>query len=238
MILVSQHYTTGDPVRDDELRRAKLLNESCGLFEKCDYLDGDGGQLTFNELFEHCGARYPGEKCVVANSDIAFHEAVGLEDQIQSGKFVTLTRWEDSTGPNLIGHTFPHGKVTKRPDHFRWRLFSGCQDSWCFIGGEQPCLPMKAPTGITGVDQIIAASAAMAGLFVFNPCLSIRTYHLHESMARGDRSAVCRGLYGYPEVCTSSNPQGWMAFHLWEGSSSVNSIKWTFGQCQQLRCKN
>jgi hypothetical protein len=225
MILVSQSYTTDSEERNEELRRARLLNEWCGLFDAVDYVDGSDHQWSFNELFAHCASKYRGQKCVVANADIAFHESAGLKEAISSGRLICLTRWEDSSGPNMLGHHF-NAVSHVGALSVSGRVFSGTQDSWGFMAGELPDIPIEVPTGALGCDQLIAAWAATSGLFVSNPCLSVRTRHIHGSGVRGDRSFSVSGLYGYPEV-TTLEATGWMAFHQWPGP-----LELTFAQCQ------
>ena len=203
MNLISQWYTPKDDRRLREITVARKANEESGLFESITYLDGDKKRWSFRELFDFASEQHDGEICVVANTDIVFD--VSTADQLaplcKPMRLVTLTRWENESTPRMLGHFIGS------------RLFSGTQDAWAFIGGRLPRLDHDAKFGIVGCDQIIAGWAAKAGCEVINPSLSIRTFHVHKEENMHDGEETELGLYGYPEITTSSFTDGSVLCH-------------------------
>lgn len=211
MILISQWYQTGDYLRDAELRSARDQNESSGIFKRIVFLDGSSQRHTYNELFDLAKKEFPGEPCVIANTDIVFDDtAKVLEHICEPWRLVTLTRWETECTPRMLGHY--HSDL----------FFSGSQDSWAFVAGEMPDIAAKVPLGIVGCDQLIVGLAAQAGCEVFNPAMDVKTWHLHAEQSRPKRE-VCYGLYGYPELTTLCT-RGLVLTHDWQRGSSVAGI--------------
>mgnify|MGYP007004524320 FL=1 len=71
MNLIHEHYMSLDPARAVELATVRERNAASGIFTTILPV-ADGGRKTFAELFDLAARRFPGEICVVANSDIAF----------------------------------------------------------------------------------------------------------------------------------------------------------------------
>lgn len=215
MILVSQSYLTDSHERNEELRRCREHNEGSGIFSRVEYLDGEKNRITFNELVEHCNRKFRGELCVISNSDITFGSSVySLAGLKKANRLVALTRWESPSSPRFIG--FTHEEC----------FFSGSQDSWAFVGGEIPEVSAEIPMGIVGCDSVIAGWAVISGLEVVNPCLTIRTTHVHSNpVERPESDPALGGFFGYPEM-TTLNTTGRVLCHHWPSEEGTWEFKW------------
>lgn len=191
MILLVQRYTVECERRAAELRRCLEENEASGVFEKIDVIDGDEKRMTFREMFALAGERHPGQKCVVANSDISFRHiscSVVLHKAISENWLVALTRWHDDATPWMVGL------------HIGNRWYSGTQDAWGFVAGSFAPFG-DFPMGEPGCDCRLTAAAVNAGVPVWNPALTIRTMHVHEELNNTTRPSP-PGDYGYVELTT------------------------------------
>jgi hypothetical protein len=203
MILVSQTYTSTSDNRNKELQKCQTHNEESGLFDRVEYLDGGQRTLSFNELHDHCNAKYRGKWCVIANSDITFNATAYLLKSLKrAGRLVALTRWEDYHGPRMFGH---QGND---------RFYSGSQDSWAFLAGSLAELTQEIPLGVMGCDQLIAGWAVRCGVELINPALSIKTTHVHSVDDRPAERPVQHGYYGYPHL-TTMHTSGEVICHDW-----------------------
>lgn len=220
MILLSQWYEPEDETRLAELREARQRNES--LFEEVFYLDGQEKRWGYGDFFALAEEKFPGKACVLANTDIAFGTADtvrALSEACEKNRLVTLTRWEDSTSPNMLGHFCGTANMQGH-----YRFFSGSQDSWAFIAGGLPELKALIPLGAPGCDNAICGWAAKQGCQVFNPALDLKTWHLHANQSRPDRDPVY-GWYGYPEL-TTVNVTGAVAGHTWPLVEGIQTADW------------
>ena len=203
MILVSQSYTASSDHRNQELQRARLHNETSGLFDRVEYLDAGERTISFSELHDHCLSKYRGLWCVIANSDITFNAtAYMLKGLNRENRLVALTRWEDYSGPRFIGHMSDG------------RFYSGSQDSWAFLAGSLPTLSIDIPLAVNGCDQVIAGWACMEKVEVINPALTIKTTHVHAVDDRPDDRPAAAGYFGYPHL-TTMNTSGEVLCHDW-----------------------
>jgi hypothetical protein len=202
LILISQWYEPSEPKRLRELQHARRVNESCGLFDACMYLDGTKSRRTFADLFDLAATHYRDVPCVVANTDITFDDGCDMLAKIaEPGRLIALTRWEDACSPRLIGH------------HHEERLFSGSQDSWVFVGDRIPHMKDAIPLGHNGCDQRVVGWAAASGIEVIDPAIDIRTTHHHDGHERPDRPSAF-GKYGYPHL-TGMAVTGLVLTHDW-----------------------
>jgi hypothetical protein len=192
MILVVQKYTPADAARRQEIESCLEENKSSPLFSHILLLDGDKERWTFGAMFDVCHERFPGEVCVVANSDIVFDDSCRqAEEMLEQCKLLALTRWENEHSPRMIGHI--------QQDRF----FSGSQDSWFFRAGSIPKIQIEIPMGHVGCDNVLVGWAVQNMVRVANPAISLRTYHVHADESRPERPGVS-GYYGYPELTTQS----------------------------------
>lgn len=176
MILIRQSYRSGNALRQAELDRAAELNASAGLFAAVSEVDGSAGRLTYDDLFSHAARSFPGEICVVANSDISFDDSLRLAvPLVRENALVTLSRWESEAGPVMGGHV---------ADEDHGKLFSQSQDTWIFVAGGLPRFRTDFQLGILTCETRLAYEAAAAGVTVLNPALSVRSWHHHASNDR------------------------------------------------------
>jgi hypothetical protein len=217
MILLSQWYEPEDPSRLGELVKVRRENEP--LFRETLYLDGREKRWEFADFFAVAAEKYSGEVCVVANSDILFdaQSASQIKTACEQNRLLALTRWEDPTSPNMLGHLILMAEGY-------CRFFSGSQDTWAFIGGSLPELQISVPLGCPGCDNVLAGWAARSGCQVFNPALDVKTWHVHEKQSRPAREQVY-GLYGYPEL-TTAHMTGIVACHPWPPTENETERKW------------
>jgi hypothetical protein len=196
MNLFYEHYTSSDPARAAELEDVRARNAAAGLFERIVPV-ADGGRKTFAELFALAAAGFPGEICVVANSDIAFDGSLkGAEAWLETAPgpaLVALTRWDNPASPSMEG----------RIDADSWRFFSHSQDTWMFRAGSLPPFEAGFTLGIPACENRLAYEAHAAGVAVFNPALSVRTWHHHASAVRSwKESDAYRGPLYFPRLTT------------------------------------
>lgn len=207
--LFTTFYDEADPERDRELRgclRRNCANPSIDrvwvLNEGGDLSEFDGlreipieDRPRYGDFFEainsHTG---PDDINIVANADIYFPEDIGrIEHCLPDGVCFALTRYEvDEDGEARL-----HRKY-------------GSQDTWIFRGEVKQTVDGEVPIGIPGCDARIAHELHRAGYRVKNPCLSIRTYHLHESARRTyQQTSEVRRVAGPYRVVPHRNLHGW-----------------------------
>jgi hypothetical protein len=196
MNLIHEHYMSLDPARAVELATVRERNAASGIFTTILPV-ADGGRKTFAELFDLAARRFPGEICVVANSDIAFDASLaGTEDLIRRHPrplLVALSRWDDPSGPSMEG----------RIDPATWRFYSHSQDTWVFRAGSLPDFAAQFTLGIPACESRLAYEAVQAGVAVVNPALSVRTWHHHGSAVRSWRlKDSYRGPLFFPRLTT------------------------------------
>lgn len=188
MILLSQWYTPKEPERLKELEYARETNSSLKAFSKIEYVDGDSRRWTYEDFFRHCGERYRGFVCVLANTDIVFNDSASYICSVTKTRtLVAITRWDSPESPCMNGVAAGE------------KFFSRTQDVWCFVGGEM--LDVKADhwLGSPGCENRLVAEAVNSVYAVVNPAFDIRTAHLHSSPSRYAISQTA-GPYGYPEI--------------------------------------
>jgi hypothetical protein len=196
MNLIYEHYLPPDPVRAAELVTVRERNAAAGIFAAILPV-ADGPRKTFADLFDLAARRFPGEICVVANSDIAFDASLaGAEALIRRHPrplLVALSRWDDPSGPSMEGRVDPQ----------RWRFYSHSQDTWMFVAGALPDFEAGFTLGIPACESRLAHEAFRAGIGVLNPALSVRTWHHHASGTRTWKLAdAYRGPLYFPRLTT------------------------------------
>jgi hypothetical protein len=196
MNLIYEHYLPPDPVRAAELVTVRERNAAAGIFAAILPV-ADGPRKTFADLFDLAARRFPGEICVVANSDIAFDASLaGAEALIRRHPrplLVALSRWDDPSGPSMEG----------RIDPATWRFYSHSQDTWVFVAGGLPAFNAEFTLGIPACESRLAYEATQAGVAVVNPALSVRSWHHHASAVRSWRlKDAYRGPLLFPRLTT------------------------------------
>lgn len=242
MNLLSQWWTPSDERRLGEIRECREANESSGLFSDVVYVDAPGGSKTYRELFGECVDRWPGEICVVANTDIIFDETISLiEPHVDDKTFVALTRWDSPISPRMIGHILHVPKTTESQGkrHFDdFCFFAGSGDAWAFVASDAMRDSPEIALGTQACDQVIAAWAAIGrGMRVINPCLSVRTWHRHATFDRPPAgNTVAQGMYAYPQATTIAGvDETMLATHLWTPEQYGKPIEWGVVRKQECR---
>jgi hypothetical protein len=185
--LITSYYKSNNSDRQKELNECLKKNHTNNLIEKIyllndsiyqiDFIDNsdnkivqivvDGDnkmRLGFDYVIDFANSNLQNKKCIISNSDIYFDETLGLLDKYDfAGKFFGLTRYDD-------------GKIIKKIDS---------QDCWIFQS------PLKTDIskcnfkfGHPGCDNRFAHLIKESGYNVINPCLSIKSHHLHSSNYR------------------------------------------------------
>jgi len=199
MILLHERYTSADPVREAELETVRRRNAAAGVFREIVSVS-DGGRHTFADFFALAAARFPGEVCAIANSDIAFddslHEAAALFERHHRPLLVALSRWDDPAGPSMEGRVDPR----------TWRFYSQSQDTWLFVAGGMPAFEAGFTLGIPACENRLAYEAHRAGIAIANPALTVRTWHHHASGTRSWKlSDAYRGPLYFPRLTTTAS---------------------------------
>ncbi|MEM1312648.1 MAG: O-antigen ligase family protein [Patescibacteria group bacterium] len=154
---------------------------------------------TFEHFINHANLHNTDKIAIIANSDIYFDDSLNkLRHFDLDNKFLALTRTENDSKLS------PEGS-RDWSDSF----YSFSQDAWVF---EPPLKNFKADfeLGKVACDNRLAAEAYFAGLKVFNPCLSINTYHRHASQVRTwSRENSYHGFRAFPAITklTKTNPK-------------------------------
>ncbi len=196
MNLLFESYTSPDPLREAELERVRAINESAGIFERIVPVAG-GGRKTYADLLGLAADRFPGEVCVIANSDIAFDDSlVGAAEWLRQAtrpSLIALTRWDTPTSPSMEG----------RIDPASWKFFSHSQDTWMFLAGRLPTFDAGFTLGIPACESRLAHEAWVAGVAIANPALSVRSWHHHASAVRTWKLADSyKGPLFFPRLTT------------------------------------
>lgn len=203
MILIQQRYVSTDPARQAELDCAYAINEQCHVLARTVAVDGAARRWTFADLFELAARDFPGQVCVIANSDISFDASLAAVEPLLAtpSVLVALTRWDDDTAPSMEG----------RVDPVTWRFYSQSQDAWIFRAGDLPSFPADFQLGVPRCENRLAFEAARAGIVVRNPALSIKARHHHTTNLRTwKRADHYRGPLLFPRLTTSADisPEG------------------------------
>lgn len=240
MNLLSQWWTPSAEHRLAEIRECRDRNESSGLFRDVSYLDGDASRRTYRDLFSECVDRWPGQLCIVSNTDIIFDDTLRLiEPHVDEGTFVALTRWDSPSSPRMIGHILCVQQISESrgKQHFDdFCFFSGSQDSWAFLATEAMRSAPDVRLGEQACDQVIAAWAAIsAGMRVVDPCLTVKSWHRHCTFDRPPASGnVLTGVYAYPQATTIDGiDQTMLASHEWTRETMGKPIQWSVVRCQR-----
>ena len=194
MILIQQRYASSHRERQAELDRVREINSGIAAFETVHLVDGAAKRWTFADLFLEAAERFAGRVSVLANSDIAFEESIGLAGPLaERGMLVALSRWDDVAAPSM------EGRVAGE----QWHFFSHSQDVWVFTAGGLPAFDADLQLGLPQCESRLAYAAAAAGVVVVNPALSIRTTHHHASAVRSWRKQEgYRGALLFPRLTT------------------------------------
>jgi hypothetical protein len=212
MILFTQAYSSTNAARQRELEEAARINSASGLFQEIVALDGNHKRWTFGEVFAVARETFPKDVCVIANSDISFHASMKdierLFEQNTLPTIAALTRWEDGSGPLMVGRIHPASG----------RFFSHTQDTWAFVPSRLPQFDGHFFFGLPCCENRLAFEAAVRGIRVVNPALTIRTFHHHASGVRGwSPSDSYRGSVLFPQLTTLDSEHASAVVAIWNG---------------------
>jgi hypothetical protein len=185
--LITTYYNSNNEIRQKEInnclinnfnnqyiKQIYLLNDSIydlNFINDCDNKiiqivvdDNNKKRLGFDYAFSFINKNLIGEKCIVSNSDIYFDDTLELLKEYNfNKKCLALTRYD---GDKLV-------------------FKSNSQDSWFF---ESPIdidvNKFNFKFGHPGCDNRIAQIVHESGYTIINPCLTIKTHHLHQSGIR------------------------------------------------------
>jgi hypothetical protein len=157
----------------DDLNETSFLEKLNEYSEEIIFIDK---RPTFHEIFDFVNESYPNRVVVIANADIYFDSTLNCLDYLNlNNTFLGLTRWNvDNTG-NLESH--PHYNTQGMPAYFS-------QDTWIFKTPIRNFDELNIELGTYHCDGYIAYLAYKNGLKIANPCLSIKSHHLHNSNLR------------------------------------------------------
>lgn len=129
---------------------------------------------TYDFCFSLANELYPNEKILLCNADIYYNETLAsLENYDLENRFIVLTRW------NVLRNGKLKQMYSRRRKPNIWS-----HDTWIFKTPIREFEDKTIQLGTTYCDCRIAYQAQQAGYKVINPCLSIKSCHLHLSGVR------------------------------------------------------
>lgn len=216
MILLYQWYQTDDEYRNLELDAVRRANWLSGVFHTIECVDGQSKKWSYGEMLSLAAEKYRGQVCVLANTDIVFNDTCSpLRHVVKPNRIVALTRWENDSTPNMLGHLIEVGD-----SEGECKFLSGTQDAWAFIAGEVPEVSLDIPMGTKGCDQVFLGWAIKTGCEVLCPSLDIRIRHVHSKPNSYEGVGSLPGFYAYPEITTLSGGVGLVLVHDFPGDGS------------------
>jgi hypothetical protein len=172
--IYQNYYVDSVPHRQEEIEYCRAKNRVLNLTETPISYREITERMTYNQVFAMT-EKYTDQLHIIANSDI-FFEVFDLKNIVnlyakhpnRDRMCFALTRWDVQ----------PNGSI-----EFMNRADS--QDVWIFYGA----VPQIEGAdffvgGVAGCDNKIAYLLSLAGYYVVNPSIDIRTYHLHNSNIR------------------------------------------------------
>jgi hypothetical protein len=209
MILICQWYEPDDDLRLAELSGVRAANTVSGIFSKACYIDGTEKKLTYGQLFTFAEEHFPGELCVIANTDILFDATASLLTLCcRPNRIAALTRWEGGDTPNMMGHL-----VASKSRVNELKFFSGTQDAWAFVAGTLPALERDVPMGEVGCEQVLLGTLAKQGCEIICPSIDVRARHVHSQHVDYEDAPAVHGTYVYPEMTTILGGTGLVCRH-------------------------
>jgi hypothetical protein len=179
MILFTSWYHSDNEQRNEENRICLQKNFENPLISKiillCDNNSEEsvcvnskigivivGDRPTYADFFKVMQG-FPDDIKILANSDIYFDDTLSYIRDMPEGNCYALTRWDDKE----------HGKfLNPNP---------GSQDVWIFKGKLKDIYG-DFQLGFWACDCRLIYELRKAGYVVQNPCITIKTYHLHREL--------------------------------------------------------
>lgn len=131
---------------------------------------------------------------ILANSDIVFDKSIDKVRKLRKDEAIVLSRW------NIKEYQYPfNGVLEGNPKN--------TQDVWIIRNKPHPILKkINFTTGLLRCDNRLAYILSREAHYkVFNPCLDIKTYHVHKSGVRNySRQNMIPGIRGFVPACNWS----------------------------------
>jgi len=140
--------------------------------------DRNSSRLSFGEAFALAGWYLPGRTVIITNLDIYFDPSLA---ELRRDRFLSHTT------SYFLSRYEPNGAALSLGTQCKMGNYLGSHDSFIIV----PPIPshlvketMDLRLGTPGVENRLIHEFRRAGLCVYNPCLSIRSWHLHGSAVR------------------------------------------------------
>ena len=166
--LETLHLLNEKPYTLDRLRHKKIHQHIIGH------------RLNYHDAFRYANSFLPGKLCILSNADIFFDASIAQCSHLTfENHLFALLRYEyDSRStPYLFG---------PRNDS---------QDSWIFSPPIRTSLNFDFPLGQPGCDNKLIYLLKQINYAVFNPCHSIKSFHLHQSAIRTNAKYIKKFLF-------------------------------------------
>jgi len=198
MILITTFYIPKNEIREKEINRCLqknclnphiqkiyLLNDKIynlplnqELLKKVEQIvinSDTNYKLRFDDAIHFINSNLQGSICILSNSDIYFDKTLGkIDNNTISNNIYALLRYDESEDGQLIELYSKEGNPR-----------SDSQDCWIFKS------PLKVDIkllnfefGTLGCDNVFANIIYNSGIYISNPCLEIRSIHVHSSNFR------------------------------------------------------
>jgi len=156
-------------------------------------------RLTYEDAFNYMGSKFAPEDLVcLANTDIFFGPELREMWHIDmKNRCVALLRYDvtmDWCKGQMDSWAFTNGVETVRvdgcPEPVPFGPRDDSQDCWIFRSGDlaaRPAAewkPLNFSLGRAGCDNAIAGELVRRSWVICNPCMTVKSYHLHESPER------------------------------------------------------
>ena len=173
-VLITEYFKFSLDARVQEILTCIKKNVDSGFFDRvivlaekdeCPYGEAvvTGKRLTYKDTFEYANKHLTeGDEVFITNADIYYDNTIN-DIKLYNHIVLCLTRYnikEDGS------HEIEDGKLCS-------------QDTWAFM------VPIKVPPksdfyfGTLGCDNYITTLLKAEGYTLWNPCLSVQSYHLH-----------------------------------------------------------
>ena len=147
------------------------------------------GRPSFKTLFEYCNAQENNKLWCVCNGDIVLTDDVHkLQSIDMNNKLLALTRWE------FVSET----DISIFHEHEQPNKYS--QDTWCFKS------PVLVPSELELIHMgVVACDSELSDVYkhyqypIYNPCVDIKTLHMHMQNSRTQTYNVSNA--GYVTSC-------------------------------------
>jgi len=171
--LYTSSYTTSNPQRNLELEFCYNQNKANSHINNI-FLIASQTKITFSKLFEKVNETSGEDDInIIANSDIYFNNSIAHSLNMHKDHVYALSRWNNNK----------RGLIRAKA--------VGSADAWIFRGKKS--IYSDFYTGYWGCDGRLGYEIIKAGNKLYNPSLTIKAIHLHQSNIRGDKKCPFQG---------------------------------------------